>query len=360
MPPSNKTGAWSRPAFNLNLAAWRAVRRRNREPIGRALELRFSLAGSVAAALAVLQDRLYRRPLDQLNLRPPLFLVGHWRSGTTLLHELLALDEAFAAPSTYACFNPHHFLLTHDRASATAPVLRPTGDIAVAPSSPQEEEFALLCMGAVSPYEAFMFPAALHRLEALCDPGSFGPDEDQSWNRAMTWILKATAYAGGAEKRLLVKSPANSFRIRRLTTLFPGAMFIRLVREPGAVFASTLGLWQSMWQRYAIAAPLAQEGLVERILEIRLALERQLKHALRDLPANRAVTVRYEDLVANPCVTIQGLYARLALGDPSAMLPKVRAYLEKNPRRASGPADQWRQLVTARWSELFDESGYAR
>ena len=359
------SGAWSRPVFNLNLFAWRSIRGRHPEPIDRGLELRFYLAGSMLSALATLQKRLYRRVLEQLDLRPPLFLVGHWRSGTTLLHELLALDEYFAAPSTYACFNPHQFLLAHHRAPAAARLARPTGDMTVSPSSPQEEEFALLCMGATSPYEAFVFPSALRQFEALCDPDLFEHAQELRWNDAMTWILKATAYVCGADKRLLVKSPANSFRIPRLSTLFPGATFIRLVREPCAVFASTLRLWQSMWERYALAAPLVQEVLIERILETRIALERRLQSALRTLPANRVATVRYEDLVADPCGTIELLYDRLALGDPSQMLPKASAYMAQNPPSATHSvktptAEDWRRLVQSRWPEMFDEFGYAR
>jgi hypothetical protein len=230
----------------------------------------------------------------------------------------------------------------------------------ISASSPQEEEFALLCMGATSPYEAFVFPSALHHFEALCDPDLFEHAQELRWNDAITWILKATAYVRGADKRLLIKSPANSFRIARLSTLFPGAMFIRLVREPCAVFASTLRLWQSMWERYALAAPLLQEVLIERILQTRIALERRLQTALRTLPANRVATVRYEDLVADPCHTIELLYERLALGDPSPLLPKVSAYMARNPPSATHSAEDWRRLVQARWPEMFDEFGYAR
>jgi len=342
-------GPWSRPTFNLNLSAWRGIRARHPEPIDRALELRFYLAGSALSALGMLQKRLYRSILYQLDLRPPLFLVGHWRSGTTLLHELLALDECFAVPSTYACFNPHHCLLAHHRAPAETRRARPTGDITVSPSSPQEEEFALLCMGATSPYEAFMFPSALRQFEALCDPDLFEHDQELRWNEAITWIFKATAYVCGADKRLLVKSPANSFRIPRLSALFPGAMFIQLVREPCAVSASTLRLWQSMWERYALAAPLAQEELIERILETRLTLERRLESTLRALPADRVATVRYEDLVADPCHTIEFLYQRLGLGDPSALLPKVRAYMARNPRGRIAALAEFRPASHIRW-----------
>ena len=352
------SGAWSRPAFNLNLAAWRGIRRRHPDPIERALELRFFAAGSIQSALATLQNRIYRSTIDQLELKPPLFLVGHWRSGTTLLHELLALDQSFAAPTTYACFNPHQFVLARHRAPAPESIVRPTGDMIVSPSSPQEEEFALLCMGATSPYEAFMFPSAIHQLEALCDPDGFDPAQQQKWNDAMTWFLKATAYVDGADKRLVVKSPANSFRLHRLGALFPGAKFIRMMREPCAVFASTRRLWQTMWERYALTAPLADEVLIERILDTRLALEAKLKASMQNLPPDSVATIRYEDLVADPRRTIETLYEQLALGDPSPMLPKVIAYMAQNPRPAPASTEAWRQLVQSRWPALFDEFGY--
>lgn len=355
-----KSGAWSRPIFSLDLAAWRAMRRRHRDPLARGLALRFYLAGSALSALGALQARMYRQTLGRIELRPPLFIVGHWRSGTTLLHELLALDDRFAAPSTHACFNPHYFLLAQHRAPAAALVARPTGDVAVSPASPQEEEFALLCMGALSPYEAFMFPPALHQIEALSDPDFFEPPQQLRWNDAMTWFLKAIACVSGAERRLVVKSPANSFRVARLYALFPGAAFIRVVREPCAVFASSLRLWQSMWKRYALTPALAQEVLIERILETRLALERKLHDGLRALPAHRVATLRYEDLTADPRGTIALLYERIGLGDPSAMLPRVSEYMAQNRPPAPRPAEDWRALVESRWSALFDEFGYAR
>ena len=42
---------------------------------------------------------------------PPLFVIGHWRSGTTLLHELLVLDPRHTYPNTYQCFEPHAFFV---------------------------------------------------------------------------------------------------------------------------------------------------------------------------------------------------------------------------------------------------------
>ena len=55
--------------------------------------------------LAVLQKLLFSKRLESAEMHgPPVFIVGHWRSGTTLLHELMVKDERLSSPSTYQCF----------------------------------------------------------------------------------------------------------------------------------------------------------------------------------------------------------------------------------------------------------------
>ena len=69
----------------------------------------FSLMNSV---LNVLQQVVYGRRIARVTLAPPVFIIGHWRSGTTFLHELLTRDPTLTAPTTYECFSPRHFHLS--------------------------------------------------------------------------------------------------------------------------------------------------------------------------------------------------------------------------------------------------------
>jgi omega-hydroxy-beta-dihydromenaquinone-9 sulfotransferase len=356
-------GNLSRPLLNLDLRAWRNLRGRYPQPLPAQLEFRFYLVGAWLSAFGALQRRLYQRTLDELALRPPLFLLGHWRSGTTLLHELLALDHDFVTPSTYACFNPHHFLLSHPAANSTRAVTRPTGDIAVAADSPQEEEFALMCLGAISPYEAFLFPSALRDLAALSDPDQFTPEQASEWDRALVWILKATAYASGAKRRLVVKSPPNSFRVARLCELFPGALFVRIVREPLAVFASTLSLWETMWKRYALADPPPGDAVIDQLLAAGLSLDERMEEGLDKLPTQRVATIRYEELLADPYRASAALYEHLRLPQPAGLREQIERYFAAHPAPARpriSPVDfPWRTRVERAWAALFERYGYA-
>lgn len=95
---SNQAGAWSRPLFNCSLRGWQRLFTRYPEGINRCLRMRALVAGGLASAQEGMQERLFGAQLDSITLEDPLFIIGHWRSGTTLLHELMALDERLLSP----------------------------------------------------------------------------------------------------------------------------------------------------------------------------------------------------------------------------------------------------------------------
>ncbi len=326
--------SFSRPVFNLSLPGWRRMRSSYAEVrIPRPLNFRFNAAGAMLWGLQRLQDGLVREALREVELRRPIFILGHWRSGTTLLHELLALDDRVISPTTFQCFNPQRFLLTGPSRDAEAS--RPTGDIVVSASSPQEEEFALLCLGAVSCYEAFLFPAALRDLDRLCDPDRLAPEDAEVWEHCLISFLRGVVHAGGKEKRLLLKSPTNSMRVPRLRKLFPDAVFINLTRQPEAVFASTVRMWETMWERYAIGDPLSRIELEQCVSTIQDRVAAKLEAAVREAAGDRFITITYEDLAADPSATIAKLYRMLELDESADLALRHARYLaEANARRS--------------------------
>ena len=92
---------------------------------------------------------LGRRIAQQPIKDAPIFIIGHWRSGTTLLHELMSLDERFTFPTTYECFVPNHFLISawfDAWLKCLLPKQRPMDNMALGWDRPQEDEFALCNM----------------------------------------------------------------------------------------------------------------------------------------------------------------------------------------------------------------------
>src|SRR5262245_12080918 len=56
------------------------------------------------------ERRRYGRETEAVAVERPLFILGHWRQGTTHLHNLLATDRRFAFPNNYQVCFPHTFL----------------------------------------------------------------------------------------------------------------------------------------------------------------------------------------------------------------------------------------------------------
>jgi omega-hydroxy-beta-dihydromenaquinone-9 sulfotransferase len=111
------------PLEGMTFSDWWSTLRRQRFAIDpphwpRALaQTLVSVANSVSARL---ERRRFGRRIEEAVVQAPLFILGHYRGGTTHLHNLLALDPQFAAPTFFQVLNPHTFLTTERWAAPVA------------------------------------------------------------------------------------------------------------------------------------------------------------------------------------------------------------------------------------------------
>src|SRR5258705_10510111 len=101
--------------FNLTARAWRQVLRSWPLPWTASLEAQTHLFGVYRSARAALQTRVVGAQRALASQKGAIVILGFWRSGTTLLHDYLCTDDRFGYPTTYACLNPHHFVLSQAR-----------------------------------------------------------------------------------------------------------------------------------------------------------------------------------------------------------------------------------------------------
>src|SRR5262249_43389476 len=154
----------------------------------------------------------------------------------------------FTYPSTYECMSPNDFLLTEPVVTRVLwflmPSRRPMDNMKAGWNRPQEDEFALCLLGARSPYLTIAFPNNLPRDEEYLDLEGLSPANLRRWKRVFKGFLKTLSFkstlgaaplAGGSgaggPKRLVLKSPPHSCRIKVLQQMFPGAIFIHIVRD---------------------------------------------------------------------------------------------------------------------------------
>lgn len=354
--------ATHRHYLNLSSAAWRQLRRNWRLPPSPILLWETYVAGSLLTLAGGLQRATYSAKLSQISLDNSLVILGYWRSGTTLLHELLSLDSSRCYPTTYASMNPHHFLMTEASAlSRDVPaVRRPMDDMEIRPSSPQEDEFALLAMGARSPYEALLAPSRLPEALLLGDPRDLDPPAQRAWRQAFLEFARGAVLRGGG-RPLALKSPTHGYRVTTLRELLPNARFIVIARNPGTNFESVVRMWRRMFETYSLEPIPAEDKIRDAVLNDRPRFEAKLAEGIAGLPENRLAIIRYEDLVANPLAECERLYRRLDLGDFDSFRPTIAAELDRRRdyrSQSKTPVPEWRAKINHAWSVVFDRYNY--
>jgi len=305
----------------------------------------------------------YGATLKQIEIEhPPVFIIGHWRSGTTLLHNLMSLDENLGYVTMYQTIAPDFFLVATrfvKRMIARAmPAKRVMDNMAWNIELPQEEEFALANISPYSFYHHWSFPrkaSEYFRKYAIFE--DVPRSTVQRWQRSYLSILKkATLKHRG--KPLVIKNPTNTGRIRVLLELFPQARFIHIYRNPYIVFLST----KRLYQKTLAITQLQEIGPQEVEHNILRFYQKIMQRFLEDkalIPPENLVEVRFEDLEARPLQELQRIYAALRLPGFEQLEPVWRAYLEaqrgyrKNVYRIEREdiekVNRWWRFALERW-----------
>ncbi len=350
----------------MTMSAWFGLLARHRfmaAPSRWSMVLLLSPVSVFNSSMALLQKLVYGRRIKDTEIRhDPLFIIGHWRSGTTLLHELMVLDPQHTSPDTYHCFAPNHFLVSRRLIAwwlrLLMPPRRPMDAMQIAWEHPQEDEFALCTMGVPSPYLQFAFFGERHRYERYLDMEDVPAGTVARWKKAFVRFLKCVTLV--EPKRVILKSPPHTCRIKILLELFPNARFVHIVRDPFEVFPSTVKAWTRLSEDQYIGAP-RFDGLEDYVLDTFQHMY-EVFESTRDLiDPSRFCEVRYEDLAKDPIGQVRTIYDHFGLDDFDKVLPKLQDYAAK---KAGYRSDQYqlsadiRERINQQWHLFIQKYGY--
>jgi hypothetical protein len=293
----------------------------------------------------------------------PLFIIGHWRSGTTHLHNLLAQDENLTSPSAYQALFPHHFVFSQVGGPLfnwLAPERRPMDNVAFFSDAPHEDEFALAALCGVSPYMRWWFPLSESDSFAAFDPQRLDPKALEQWKQALRLFVKKVTFSEGG--RALLKSPPHLGRVAILLEMFPEAQFIHIVRNPYDVYLSTHKLWKDSLAHCHLQVP--GPGFVdETILSLYTELSSLFERDRPLIPPGALHELKFEDLEKEPLASLERLYDELRLPGFDRFEPRVIRYLDtlKGYRKNEFHLNEEdRDKVLRRWADTFVRYGYEK
>lgn len=320
------------------------------------------LSCTLTSLIRAYEDRMYGRELADIEVREPLFILGHWRSGTTYLHSLFALDKRFAHPNVWRVFNPHTFLTTErysDIVKLALPKTRLIDSMDVGADVPFEDEYAT-CGTLCSPILAGVFPQAAEHYDRYLTFRGVPEEEVARWQKSLMLFYKKMTWKLG--RPLVLKSPPHTCRIRLLLEMFPDARFVHIHRDPYAVFRSTRGTIRTdktlCLQASHPPDPDARIIHRYRIMYDSFFEERHL------IPEGRFHELSFEELEKDPIRVVRRIYERLDIPGFEEFEPSLKQYVgsisgyRKNefPELPTG----LREKIAHAWERSFEEWGYPR
>jgi hypothetical protein len=281
--------------------------------------------------LGGLEDLLYGSRIEEVEIEShPLFVLGHPRSGTTHLHNLIILDPKFAAPAFQQVFFPHTFLHM-ERAftkvfGSMLPGTRGFDNMEFGLETPQEEELALCSLGSLSFNMSLLLPRRVNHYRKYLSLKELPPDEQQRWKKTYVKYLKKLTFRFG--RRLALKSTSHTAKIHILLELFPDARFVHISRHPYKVFQSYRYFLTYMSRHFSYLQKPDMNNLDEYILQHYTEMYDAFFNDIHNLSENRFHAIKFEDLEKSPLSVMEALYERLELPGFDVVRSKIIRYID--------------------------------
>lgn len=277
------------------------------------------------------EELIFRKKIARAKFeKPPLFIIGHWRSGTTLLHNMLCRDPSAAYISTYQSVFPNNLAskwLFRTFMKKNMPTRRPSDNVELNINYPQEDEFAFSNCQQNAYYNFFYFPLKYDLFyERSVQHKGLSPGEIREWFAAYDKLLKKALIDSGG-KQLIVKNPVNTARIDKLLRLYPDAKFLYIYRNPVTVYYSTRRFFEKLFPTLWLNP--ADESFIDRIIfDIYLRMMHSYQEQRSLIPPGNLLELRFEDFEKDPLPELQKIYSLLLKEDFEAAKPFLATYVE--------------------------------
>lgn len=309
------------------------------------------------------EEQRFAEAVRNTTVVSPVFVLGHYRSGTTFLHDLLAADPRLVAPNYYQVSFPKTFLSTEDSGARMARPFtmsrRPHDNVAMGLDRPAEDELALCADTLLSPHMCWHFPDREADYRRYLTFREADDAERVRWKSSVQEFARKLAYKTG--RTPVFKSPCHTARIPLILDAFPDARFVHIHRHPYRVFQSTIHMERKVGPLFQF-----QRRDPDAVEEFVLWRYREMYEAYlvdrEAVPTGRLFEMSYDELTEDPVATLGRMYDALDLPPFVDGRAAIQGYLaglgtyRTNSYVELDPAV--RRRVRDSWSATFDEWRY--
>lgn len=298
----------------------------------------------------------------------PVFIIGHYRSGTTFLHKVLSADPQWTHITTFDFLFPYlPKFLEKPVKSALNLVIRTFNiqhphfnNYRVNLEDPLEED--MITISSLTPHSAFWGEVFPHRAKEYFSQQMFfrNEKEKEEWKRGYLYLLKKFVYR--KRGKLLLKDPPNTGRVGAILELFPDAKFIFIHRNPYQVYYSTQRLWQKTLEKHYGLQRVDDQEREELILWHYEQLMRRFEQDRLLIPDGNLAEVRYETFKEDPFGETERIYRELDLPGFGQARKEIMAQVENEKSYRTYHYtydDRVQEKVGKRWEHFIRKWNYA-
>ncbi len=328
--------------------AWRAGLERLCAALDREAELtplgRGIARGSIAAALEnrlAMADWRRRHPeIDAERIAAPLIVIGMGRTGTTILHDLIARDPRLRVPLTWEvdepCPPPERATHASDPRIAAAEARLRRSDALVPGLKAMHPMGALLpqeCVSMLSTEFASLASQLLYRIPSYARWLHEEADLADVYRGHRRWLQLLQWRCPG---RWALKSPCHLWHLRALTLAYPDARLVQTHRDPLKVLSSLTSLAVTL--RKMASDAIDPHEIAREWSDANAAAYREAVRARREgwIDPAKVLDLHFVDFLRDPFETLQRLYAFAGIEWTAGAEARMRAWWEAHPADLHG------------------------
>ncbi|MHA1953080.1 MAG: sulfotransferase family protein [Candidatus Heimdallarchaeaceae archaeon] len=297
----------------------------------------------ITIPLKVWQKIRHHRKIKKTEIKEdPIFIIGHYRTGTTYLMTLMAFDKSKGYVSNIEGYATLFYLgvpkFARWRMEASLPEVRPMDNVVMGVEEPTEEEYCIGTFTRYGYYTGFIFPRNFDLYSKFLTFEGM-PKDKAKWKKAYYYTVQMLTY-GHKGKQLFLKNPTHSYRLPEILEMFPNAKFIHTYRNP------------------------YKEKMKQDILDnYKLLYEYQNKD-LHLIPEDRIVHIKYEEFIQTPAETMEKVYKELNISGWEEYKDGMIKYAESQkreyvPNKHKIDSDTIRK-VNENWKDYMEQYGYEK
>ena len=259
----------------------------------------------------------------------PIFIIGHWRTGTTFLHNMLSKDPRMGYVTTYQSVFPNNLyskFLFKTFMRIMIPEKRPGDNVRLNVTFPQEEEFALTNVNPWNYYQFMYFPSDYDEYyEKYIRFNHIPARIYKKWKIDYQRLIKKAMINSGGSIPLL-KNPCNSGRINVMLEMYPDAKFIFIIRNPVIVFLSSRKFFKELLPTLWFHT-MEEPDLEEMIFTTFIKLINDYQELKSLIPSHNLIEIKFDEYEKKPLKFLEEVYKQFNLSDFNRLKPVFQEYI---------------------------------